>query len=306
VPRLSIVIPLLGDVPGLERTLVSVLENRPEDAEVLAPLNAPYEDPYGLRGEVRFVVARPGAGWVESAQAGVAASEGEVVALLEPGVEARPGWCETALRHFADPRMAAVAPVVRSATRPDQVLSTGVSYQPGGVRNNACLLGTELSNDMAPRTILGPGRLAGFYRRAAWELLGGLAPEVGDARADVDLALRMRYCGLKATLEPKSVVWADGVPANAEGAYRGALQEERLFWRASTQGGWLGAFASHLGVWAVDAWRSALRGRLPLVLAGRLQAAIRFAPQGRRLRVDAAEGTPAPGQGRTTMIRRVA
>ena len=55
VPRLAIVISAIGSIESLEGTLVSVLENRPADCEILVVLNRPYSDPYDLQGEVRFV-----------------------------------------------------------------------------------------------------------------------------------------------------------------------------------------------------------------------------------------------------------
>ena len=55
MPRLAIVITAVGSVESVERTLVSVLENRPTDCEVFVALNQPYSDPYDLKDEVRFV-----------------------------------------------------------------------------------------------------------------------------------------------------------------------------------------------------------------------------------------------------------
>ena len=49
--RLSIVIPVLGSLDGLEDTLVSVLENRPADCQIVVVLNQPYDDPYDLKDE---------------------------------------------------------------------------------------------------------------------------------------------------------------------------------------------------------------------------------------------------------------
>ena len=58
VPRLSIVIPCLGGAADFDGTLVSVLQNRPADCEVLVLHTEPYDDPYGLRNEVRFMESR--------------------------------------------------------------------------------------------------------------------------------------------------------------------------------------------------------------------------------------------------------
>ena len=55
VPRLSIIIPCLGGGAEFDGTLVSVLQNRPADCEVIVAHTDDYGDPYALRGEVEFV-----------------------------------------------------------------------------------------------------------------------------------------------------------------------------------------------------------------------------------------------------------
>ena len=48
-PRLSIVIPSVHGAQALEETLLSVLENRPEQCEVIVALACEYDDPWNLR-----------------------------------------------------------------------------------------------------------------------------------------------------------------------------------------------------------------------------------------------------------------
>ena len=57
MPRLSIIIPALGNSARLESTLVSVLENRPLDCDIIVVHTGEYNDPYDLAGEIH--VARP-------------------------------------------------------------------------------------------------------------------------------------------------------------------------------------------------------------------------------------------------------
>lgn len=71
MPRLSIIIPVAGNLTSLEDTLLSVLENRPDGAEVLVVLDEPYDDPYELKGEIRFLEAAAGASFVESVNLGI-------------------------------------------------------------------------------------------------------------------------------------------------------------------------------------------------------------------------------------------
>ena len=58
MPRLSILIPALGSPEALETTLLSVLENRPHDCQVLVALGIDYANPYQLDDEVEFLHGR--------------------------------------------------------------------------------------------------------------------------------------------------------------------------------------------------------------------------------------------------------
>ena len=132
MPRLSIVIPVLGDPQQLDDTLLSVLENRPANCEILVVHNQPYRDPYNLSDEVRFVEAPRGAGAVECLNRGLAASRSPVVFVLSCGVEVCPGWADAGLRHFGDPAIAAVAAVVLDRDDRGKIVSAGLGYLGGG------------------------------------------------------------------------------------------------------------------------------------------------------------------------------
>ena len=62
MPSLACIIPVVGSTEGLETTLVSVLERRPEACEVFVVLNVPYHDPYHLQGEIQILQAPRGQG----------------------------------------------------------------------------------------------------------------------------------------------------------------------------------------------------------------------------------------------------
>ena len=74
VPRLSIVLPVLGPPVQMEDALVSVLENRPSDCEILVVHNEPYDDPYDLKNEVCFIEAPRDSRWVDAINLGLAVS----------------------------------------------------------------------------------------------------------------------------------------------------------------------------------------------------------------------------------------
>ena len=108
-PRLSIVIPAPGDEATLEETLVSVLENRPEDSEIV--LGFGYHDPWSVGEEVRFIQAPIGSNRVACINLGLAASTGRIVHVLAAGWRATPFWTDVAVEHFNNEQVAAVVPL---------------------------------------------------------------------------------------------------------------------------------------------------------------------------------------------------
>lgn len=257
MPRLSIIIPVLDSTVRLETTLVSVLEHRPADCEIIVVLNGDYDDPYKLDGEVQFLHVSESLGLVECLNEGVWASTSPVVHLLSSGIEASEGWIEAALDHFRNPRTAAVAPVVRDVLNTREVLAAGLAYSPLRGRTIESLersqwtgtdgLADSDSASCAPREILGPLLQAGFFRRSALELVGGLPSALGDYLADADLALTLRYAGYQAVLEPQSVVYATrgDLLFDAPHGLRHGLAAERLYWRTAPIVGWGKALLAH-------------------------------------------------------------
>jgi Glycosyl transferase family 2 len=267
VPRLSIIIPVLGSAARLETTLVSVLEHRPQDCEVIVVLDAAYDDPYELSGEVRFIEAQGANGFAQSVNAGIQASRAETVNVLAAGVEVCECWADAALAHFLDPRVAAVSPLIHDTFDRRMILAAGIDYSPRRGRQVQRLGDNNQKGD-----ILGPLAQAGFYRRAALELVGHFPTTVGDLHTDVDLALTLRYAGYRAVLEPRSVVQAtagDLLLAPNHG-WRFGLNAERLFWRTAGTLGWSNALAGHaLGAMSEFA-RNLPRLSAATTLAGRL------------------------------------
>jgi hypothetical protein len=231
VPRLSIVIPSNTCFEQLEIGLASVLQHRPDDAEVVIALRGSYADPYQLEGEVRFVQAGPTASLIDAVNLGIAQSHAPFVHLLASGTEVTAGWTDAPLRCFSDPRVAAVAPLVLDAGQPDRVISTGIEYHPSG-RRGARLAGQVADEaSAADRLVLGPSLHAGFYRRSALESIGGeFATVVGDAQADADLALQLRALDMDCRFSGDSVVYALPDQKIARG-FAAGLASERLFLR---------------------------------------------------------------------------
>lgn len=244
MPRLAIVIPALGKIDAMENSLVSVLEHRPDDCEVIVVLNQRYADPYELAGEVTFVQAPQRSGLAACAARGIAVARAEIVHVLAAGCEVTENWSDEALPHFRDPRVAAVAPLLLAAPGID-VVCHGVELLPGGARR-LCPAGAADSvaavASRRPKSIAGPALVAAFYRKSALEAVGGLSAAMGDELADVDLAYSLQAAGYGVVWEPESRVLAGPVALDFRtGRLRRAWQSQALclrtvavfgFWRS--------------------------------------------------------------------------
>ena len=280
--RLSIVIPVLGDQKPLDDTLVSILENRPANCELLVVHNAPYNDPYELAGEVQFLQAPRGAGFVECLNLGLSASRAPVVYLLACGVEVRPGWAEAALRHFRNPEVAAVAPVVLRRDDHQTVVSAGLGYRAEGVvlRFGRGRSPEQVGEDEGE--LCGPDALAGFYRRSAVEAVGGFAPSPVDTLAVIDVALSLQNAGFRCVVEPRSQAKVDAAAVRDKIGFRHGCHSERLFWRWASAHGRVRSLAAHAALVAGECVVGLWRPFMLLQLAGRAVGLIHAATVKRR------------------------
>ena len=275
--RLSILIPCLRGVEQSEETLVSVLQNRPEDCEVLVPHRQPYDDPFDLADEIHFLHVPHAQGLVELINEALKKAQGDVVHTLASGTTVEEDWTEPALAHFSDPQIAAVAPLAIQASQPTRIHSLGIRYGCGGTPQRAG------HNQPLPRRhklalqIVGPELTAGFFSRETLDALGGFALELGDELADIDLALSLIELGYRTAVEPACRLHIADVPQKT---HRGALSYgrrlERLFLRHAPAHGGIRAVLAHPLAIAADTWSELPSGGAVLRLLGRLIASWEF------------------------------
>lgn len=272
--RLSIIVPFLGNVRRLEDTLVSVLENRPERCQIVVVLNQPYDDPYELDGEVRFVEAPLGAGPVDCVDWGIAESNAPIVQVMMAGVEATAGWAEIALPHFADPAVAAVSPVIVDRLDPGRILSAGLQYTRGGAIRRAGR-GDRIGNRSCQDGLLGPELVAAFYRKSALESVGLLEDRASATVVGADLALALRSAGFRCIAEPECVTTATLDALAPSSAWQEGMAAERLFWRWTSVTGWKRSLTAHAVQWAVECIQSPIRPSIAARLVGRICSGLR-------------------------------
>jgi hypothetical protein len=273
VPRLAIVIPAVGSAEALEATLLTVLENRPDDCEVVAVTNFDYADPYDLGDEVRFVAAGAQADVVGCAAAAIHVVRSPVVHVLTGGCEATEGWADRALAHFADLSVGAVAPVVLRSDRRDQILSAGIEYHAGGGRRLRVVKLRRI-NAAAPEAVFGAGLVGGFFRRSALEAVGGWSIEKGPELAEVELAWAMCRAGYRTLLEPSALVYCGAMPTDEASPFSQGVHAERLFWRNAAAVGWPKALLAHAWLVGWETLTHLVRPSAAARLAGRAWGAI--------------------------------
>lgn len=279
-PRLSIVIPAPGDESTLEETLVSVLENRPEDSEIVVVLGFGYHDPWNVCEEVRFIQAPVGSNRVACINLGLAASTGRIIHVLAAGWRATPFWTDAAVEHFNNEQIAAVVPLEVASDDSDRIVATGIEVSRGGRRvmlrpwgDASRVQGFHTDDFPSPS---GPTLEAGFWSRQMIDRLSfGFCPACGDEYADADMAVSLQATGGHVVFEHTSKIIAAQERHRPQPAFKAGLYGERLFWRSIAAESLPQSLVFH----AVEILRHAIvrapLGTIPL-LAGRLVALLQF------------------------------
>lgn len=203
MPRLSVIIPHRRDDKELEATVLSVLENRPSECEVIVVHDGSYADPYHLDDEVVFVETHADASVIEKVNAGVMAACSPVVNTILDGVTVSPKWSENALEIFASrPIIASVALLIdRGHARRSYGLDRSSTNDPHRLRKG-CILRTTPTNSCA-----GPEITCGLFRRSVLLALDGFRHNEVSV-AELDFCYALQQLKLNSHLDLHTVVSA--------------------------------------------------------------------------------------------------
>jgi GT2 family glycosyltransferase len=237
----------------------------------------------------------------------MAAVSGQVVEFLNDDTEVTAGWAKPALAAFADPSVAAVAPLVlfknRTRINPDStdlrgsaarnpnesveakfarvsfdmplVDSAGDRYYLGGVAGKRGHRQPLNEAYQYPCRVFAASGSSGFFRREAVLRVGGFPDSFGAYFEDIDLAFRLNRAGYHIQFEPASRIFHH--VSASYGLYRRqvlqqqSLNEERVFWRNLDDAVLARALPCHLVVLAGKALRRLEGGGLAPFLFGRLR-----------------------------------
>jgi GT2 family glycosyltransferase len=276
---LSIVIPTHNRADLLQACLRSVVRHAPSGTEVIVVDDASANGDAGNAARsfdgVRVIRLSRRGGFCRAANAGIRASRGDIVELLNDDTEVQPGWASAALAWFGDATVAAVAPLVLTGADETRVDSAGDRYYLGGVagkRGHGAKLGPAY---LSSRPVFGASASSAFYRREALLRAGGFPESFGAYFEDVDLAFRLQRAGHRAIFEPASRVFHH-VSASYGRQRRMLLEqqshnEEQVFWRNLPARALLRALPGHLAVLAAKARRRWQEGTLMPFLCGRMR-----------------------------------
>ena len=199
VPRLSIIIAHQND-QRLENTLLSILENRPRDSEIIVAHDGSYADPYQLADEVLFVETDERSSKVSKLNEALYAACAPVVHILGEGMQVSEGWCEGAVARIQREQIAAVSPLVQALD------GTKATYA-GLDGRSLAKRGLLSAKSQAPTHCAAPLLAAGFYSRRMLLGLGGFFELVDAQVADVDLALSIEKLELACEVDAQSTVY---------------------------------------------------------------------------------------------------
>jgi GT2 family glycosyltransferase len=293
LPSLSIVIPSHNGRANLERCLPSVRQYAPSGTQVIVVDDASTDGtPAWLAHEhpwVEVLSLKSNQGFCAAVNAGLARARGEVVELLNDDTEVAPGWADFALKHFADPAVGSVAPLVLVMDQPDRIDSAGIEYHLCGWARNRHYGQAVRAEHLQAGEVFGASGSSGLYRRSALGRAGGLSPEYGAYFEDVDLAFRLRWAGYRCVYEPASRVWHKGSATYGRQPERLvrllSRNEELVFWINLPVSRLALGLLPHVGFLAVRLLRRTLAGQFLPYLAGKA-AMLRLWPLVRRRRLE--------------------
>ena len=283
-PTLSIVIPTFNGLDPLRRCLASVCRHAPPGTQIIVVDDASTDGTHAwLRQHyagVEVVRLAANQGFCGAVNAGIARVQGEVIELLNNDAVVEAGWAEAALRHFADPTVGSVAPLVVFLDRPDVIDSAGQEYHLCGWGKNRFYGERLQAHHQVPGEVFGPSGSCGFYRREALARAGALLPEYGAYYEDVDLSFRLRWAGYRCVYEP-----ASRARHEESATYRRqkdrvvwllARNEELVYWINLRSHELLLGLVPHLGFLAVRAFRKTIQGQGRTFLAAKWDALRRW------------------------------
>jgi GT2 family glycosyltransferase len=285
IPTCSIVIPSYNGLELLRRCLASIERYRP--SERAYPIEVVVADDASTDGTaewlsatypgVRLVRLERNGGFCAAANAGLAASRGRFIQLLNNDTEVTEGWIEAGLAPFVDETVGSVAPLVLVRSDPGRVDSAGDTYAiVGWPAKRGHGQPTEAWAGHRGDDVFGASGSSAFYRAEALRRSGGLDPLFGSYYEDIDLAFRLRWAGYRCVFTPGCRIHHDVSATydhrNPKLQRRMSRNAELVFWSNLPAHTLALAVVPHLAFLGAQAGWRLVRGRPSPFIVGKLDA----------------------------------
>jgi GT2 family glycosyltransferase len=293
---ISVVIPHWNGIRFLPDCLDALAKQTYPAIEVILVDNASEDGSQALIREqypwVKLIELPENRGFTGACNAGIAASEGEVVALLNNDTEVDPNWAEAVMDAFArHSEVGSVASKMLLFDKRDHLHTAGDTFSRDGRAGNRGVWQRDVGQYDTEEYVFSACGGSSAYRRAMLDQIGVLDDTFFFLMEDVDLGWRAQLAGWRCLYTPRAVVYhhlsatGGGVTASY---YAGrntlillAKNLPAALWRR--YGGLILRTQVKEGWNALRAWRGkAARARLRGMLAG-VWRALTIWPQRRRV-----------------------
>jgi len=268
VPQLTIVIPFhdTSNRLFLEETLVSLLENRPFDSEILVVCGEKYDDPYHLSEEgVRFLSFPNEKSPIRQINAAMETAASPVVGLLMCGTEVCENWDRDIAQTFAQPDVAVAIPTICHKKRNLNFFSSGVAYHSSGTLRHY-RIGQKITDDVC----VAPSVAGAFFRTSTLKKVGGFCSRFCLQIAYIDYSLTMEHLGMQTVFLPACFVSDKQSFPVFSSSFQQTRQTEWLFQLWSHRGHWFLNTLKHFFVVSAEFWGNFPQGKAFHFLAGRI------------------------------------
>lgn len=203
--RLSIIIPHRHNDSRLEATLVSVLEHRPENCEIIVVHDGSYADSYEIGDEAQLIADTSSSTTTQLLNTAVQNARAEIVAVVMDGVTVSNGWSDAAVECLQDTAISSVAIRIDGPGEP------AVGITPLARTTARSVLLGKVDVSLGSAQYAGPTLTCGLYRRRTLIQLGGWSERLPVEAADVELAWLLQSVGhICETVPGKQVALSSG------------------------------------------------------------------------------------------------
>ena len=155
--------------------------------------------------QVKIIQIQKNVGYAEGCNRGIAASTGDLVAVLNNDAVLHSLWLEKLLEHDHEP-WGFWASLILFASEPEKIDSAGDAMAVVGA---AFKIGHQqrAENRTEPREVFGPCAAAALYRRSLLEATGGFDSDFFLIYEDADLNFRARLLGFRCLFVPAAAAY---------------------------------------------------------------------------------------------------